>query len=136
MSHDYTRDRVELQDVMLNYVAAVDERDMGRYRACFADDVEVVGFGSQTYHGRDVWIDYVWNALRKYSASQHLLGPQFATIEGDEAHTRSTVQALHFLADGGARITLWGTYHTRMRRIDGRWMISRHELVVCGTSTD
>lgn len=136
MSHDYTRDRVELQDVMLNYVAAVDERDMGRYKACFADDVEVVGFGSQTYRGSDAWTDYVWNALSKYSASQHLIGPQFAIIEGDEAHTRSTVQALHFLADGGTRVTLWGTYHTTMRRIDGRWMISRHELVVCGTSTD
>ena len=136
MSHDYTRDRIELQDVMLNYVAAVDERDIERYKACFADDVEAVGFGSQTYRGREPWIDYAWNALRKYSASQHLLGPQFATIEGDEAHTRSSVQALHVLADGGARLTLWGTYHTHMRRIDGRWMISRHQLVVCGTSTD
>jgi len=136
MTRDYAQDRIELQDVMLNYVAAVDERDLERYKSCFSKDVEAVGFGTQTYHGRDAWIDYVWNALRKYSASQHLLGPQFATINVDEAHTRSSFQAVHFLADGSARFTLWGTYHTTMRRIDGRWVISRHELVVCGTSTD
>ena len=136
MPNNYAKDRIELQDVMLHYAAAVDERDLERYKACFADDVEAVGFGNQTYHGCDAWLDYVWNALKKYSASQHLLGPQFATIEGDEAHTRSAGQALHFLADGSARFTLWGTYHTTMRRIDGHWRISRHELVVCGTRQD
>ena len=36
-------DRSQLQDVMLSYAAAVDDRDMARYRACFADDVEIVG---------------------------------------------------------------------------------------------
>lgn len=136
MRHDHSRDRIELQDVMLNYAAAVDERNLERYRACFADDVEVVGFGTQTYRGRDAWVDYVWSALKKYSASQHMLGPQFATINGDEAQTRTDVQALHFLADSSTRFTLWATYKTTMRRIDDRWLISRHELVVCGTSTD
>jgi uncharacterized protein (TIGR02246 family) len=136
MTRDDTRDRIELQDVMLHYAAAVDTRDLERYKACFAPDVEVVGFGTQTYHGRDAWLSYVWGALAKYRATQHLLGPQFATIEGDIAHTRSDVQALHFLADASARFTLWATYHTTMKRIEGRWLISRHALSVCGTSTD
>jgi ketosteroid isomerase-like protein len=136
MPHEYTRDRIELQDLMLNYAAGVDERDRQRYAACFADDVEAVNFGTRIYRGRDTWVDYVWSALEKYQSSQHLLGPQFATIDGDHACTRSDVQALHFLADGGGRLTLWGTYHTDMRRIDGRWLISRHELQVCGTSSD
>jgi uncharacterized protein (TIGR02246 family) len=136
MTRDSNADRIELQDVMLNYAAAVDERDRERYAACFANDVEVVGFGTQTYHGRDAWVSYVWSALEKYRATQHLLGPQFATVAGDTAHTRSAVQALHFLADDSARFTLWATYHTTMRRSDGRWLISRHELVVCGTSSD
>jgi len=136
MTRDYTRDRIELQDVMLHYAAAVDMRDLERYQDCFSEDVEVVGFGTQTYHGRDAWVSYVWSALAKYRATQHLLGPQFATIDGDMAHTRSDVQALHFLADGSARFTLWATYHTTMKRIEGRWLISRHALSVCGTSTD
>lgn len=136
MSRDYTTDRIELQDVMLNYAAAVDERDSERYKACFANNVEVVGFGPETVRGRDTWVSQVWSALENYSGTQHLLGPQFATIEGDTAQTRSNVQALHFLADGSARFTLWGTYHTTLQRVDGRWLISRHELVVCSTSMD
>jgi hypothetical protein len=136
MNRDHCKDRIELQDVMLNYAAAVDDRDPDRYKACFSDDVEVVGFGIRTYHGYDDWADYVWSALQKYSASQHMLGPQFATIEGDEAQTRTDVQALHFLADSDARFTLWATYKTTLLRLNGRWLISRHELVVCGTSSD
>ena len=89
MTYDYTQDRIELQDVMLQYAAAVDERDVDRYKSCFRDDVEVVGFGTQTYRGRDAWVDYVWSALDKYQATQHLLGPQFAIIEGDEAQSRT-----------------------------------------------
>ena len=45
-------DRRQLQDVMLSYAAAVDDRDMARYRACFADDCEIVGFGEATISGR------------------------------------------------------------------------------------
>jgi hypothetical protein len=81
-------------------------------------------------------VSYVWSALERYSATQHLLGPQFATIEGDKAQTRSDVQATHFLAGDSGRFTLWATYITTMRRIDDRWQINRHELVICGTSTD
>ena len=132
---DYARDRIELQDVMLNYTAAVDERDFERYRACFADNVEVVGFGTGTFHGIEDWVNYVVNALEKFSATQHMLGPQFATIEGDEAQTRNDVQAVNFLASGKLSFTLWATYKTTMHRIHGRWLITRHELVICGTST-
>ena len=136
MPHDYTRDRIELQDLMLNYAAGVDERDRPRYSACFAEDVEVFNFGTGTYRGRDSWVEYVWSALQKYSASQHLLGPQLATIDGDHARTRCDFQALHVLADDSSRVILWGTYHTDMHRSDGRWLISRHELQVRATSTD
>jgi hypothetical protein len=133
---DYARDRIELQDVMLNYTAAVDERNFERYRACFADDVEVVGFGTQTFRGIEDWVTYVMNALEKYSSTQHMLGPQFATIEGDQAQTRSDVQAVNFLANGNLSFTLWATYKTTMRRIQGRWLITRHELTICGTSVN
>ena len=135
MTDGYSADRIALQDVMLDYAAGVDERDIERYRACFTDDVEVVGFGSGTYRGRDNWVEYVWGALDKYSATQHLLGPQHATINGDTARTRSDVQAMHVL-ESGARFTLWATYITDMHREGERWLINRHELVVRATHTD
>lgn len=136
MPDQYILDRIQLQDVMLDYAAAVDQRDRNRYRNCFTEDVEVFNFGEEIYRGRDVWVDYVWNALSNYSATQHLLGPQLATIGGDAATTRCDVQALHFLADDAGRFILGGSYLTNMHREQGQWKICRHELSVVGTSQD
>ncbi|MFK7733894.1 MAG: nuclear transport factor 2 family protein, partial [Pseudomonadales bacterium] len=131
-------DRQALQDVMLNYAAAVDERDIERYRACFAEDVEVVGFGESVVKGRDVWTEHVWGELEKYPFTQHLLAPMFAEVEGDIAQTRSDVQAMHGLPKteqgGPERFLLWATYCTTMHKINGEWKIQRHELQIRGTA--
>ncbi|MFK7977486.1 MAG: nuclear transport factor 2 family protein [Halioglobus sp.] len=135
-----TTDRIALQDVMLNYAAGVDERDKARYAACFASELEIHNFGDAVFRGRDEWVDYVWSALSQYSATQHLLGPQFATAASHSktgnrcASTRSDVQAMHVLVDGG-RFTLWATYHTTLECIDSQWLITRHELQVRGSSS-
>ena len=130
----YIADRIELMDVMLKYAKGVDERDMALYRSVFADDVEVVGFGRDVYRGVDAWAAFVETALAQYGPTQHMLGPQLATVDGDAAHCRTDVQALHYLKDKpNTTLTLWATYLTDMKRIDGVWKIARHELVSRGT---
>ena len=127
-------DRRQLQDVMLSYAAAVDDRDMARYRACFADDVEIVGFGEAIINGADTWTASVQRQLESFSATQHLMSPQLATVLGDTASARADVQALHVLKDGdGAMFTLWATYLTDFVRTGDSWKITRHELVIRGT---
>lgn len=133
-SVQYVADRIALMDVMLNYAKGVDERDLDLYRAQFADDVEVVGFGANAFHGGDEWTAYVKQALSAYGPTQHMLGPQLATVSGDTAHCRTDVQALHYLKDKpDTTLTLWATYVTDMQRIDGKWKIKRHQLVSRGT---
>jgi ketosteroid isomerase-like protein len=128
-------DRQALQDVMLRYAAGVDERDFEMYRSCFADEVEVVGFDADVIRGADAWVAFVRTALEQYGATQHLLGPQLATIKGDTADTRNDVQALHALKDPeGELFTLWATYNTRLQKQDGEWKIVRHELVPRATA--
>ena len=134
MSDQLTADRIALQDVMLKYAAGVDERDMSLYRSCFAEDVEVLGFGDATVNGADAWVEYVKNALKEYGPTQHMLGPQLATVNGDRARTRTDVQALHYMADAeDTTLTLWATYESDLRRVDGEWKIYRHRLVPRGT---
>lgn len=129
-----TDDRRQLQDVMLAYAAAVDDRDMARYRACFDDDVEIVGFGEAVVKGADTWTASVESQLEAFSATQHLMSPQLATVSGDTASARTDVQALHVIKDGdGAMFTLWATYLTNFVRTGEGWKIARHELVVRGT---
>jgi ketosteroid isomerase-like protein len=134
MSDQYVADRIALQDVMLKYAAGVDNRDFDLYRSCFADDVEVLGFGDETVNGGDAWLAYVKNALERFGPTQHMLGPQLATVDGDDAHCRTDVQALHYLkGEESTTLTLWATYETDMRRIGGEWKIVRHRLVSRGT---
>lgn len=127
-------DRRQLQDVMLSYAAAVDDRDLARYRACFAEDAEIVGFGEETVTGADAWTASVESQLDAFSSTQHLMSPQLASITGDTATARTDVQALHVLRDGnGAMFILWATYLTDFVRKEDGWKISRHELVIRGT---
>ena len=127
-------DRIAIQDVMSNYAAGVDERDLERYRRCFADDVVIVGFGEGITEGADQWVSDVIDKLEVFGATQHMLGPVYAEIAGDHADVRTDVQALHYMAnDPETTLTLWATYVTEMKRIDGNWKISRHELVRRGT---
>ena len=130
-------DRFAVQDVMLRYAAGVDERDLDMYRSCFADDVEVHGFGEETVVGADAWTEYVEAALEPFGPTQHLLGLQHAEIDGDQAHCRTDVQALHCLkAPEGEVFTLWATYVTDMQRVGGEWKITRHELVPRATKRE
>lgn len=130
----YVADRIACMDVMCKYAKGVDERDLDLYRSVFADDAEVVGFGPETYRGGDAWTAYVKQALARFGATQHMLGPQLATINGDKAHCRTDVQAHHYMKDDPkTTLTLWATYVTDMQRIQGEWKIKRHQLVSRGT---
>jgi ketosteroid isomerase-like protein len=127
-------DRFAIQDVMSNYAAGVDERDLDRYRDCFADDVVIVGFGAGPTEGADQWVSEVIGKLEAFGATQHMLGPVYAEIKGDHANVRTDVQALHYMAeDPETTLILWATYVTEMKKIEGAWKISRHELVRRGT---
>ena len=133
-SLQYVADRIACMDVMLKYAKGVDNRDMALYRSVFADDVLVTGFGPNELNGGDAWTAYVTQALLAYGPTQHMLGPQLATIDGDLAHCRTDVQAHHYLKDKPTTtLTLWATYETDMKRINGDWKISRHKLVSRGT---
>ena len=126
-------DRIALQDVMLKYAAGVDERDFDLYASCFLENVEVLDFGEAPINGRVEWVEYVRGALDNYGPTQHMLGPQLASVNGDNAHCRTDVQALHYLKQPeGEILTLWATYETDMVRTDEGWKISKHRLVSRG----
>lgn len=127
-------DRIALQDVMERYAAGVDERDLDLYASVFCEDVEVLGFAPETIRGREEWVNFVSNALERFGPTQHLMGPQLAEVDGDQANCRTNVQATHFLKEPeGEILILWACYESTMRRTDEGWKIARHRLVARGT---
>ena len=106
------------------------------YRDCFAENAEILGFGSDSVMGADAWTEEVKRKLGAFEATQHLLGPQIIDIQGDTAFTRTDVQAIHYLKDRPSEtLTLWAVYLTNYRRIKSEWKIIRHELVRRGLRT-
>ena len=128
-------DRLAAQDTIVAYANSLDDRDFDSYRRLFRPDVILEGFGPKTIRGVDAWLEFVEKALAPYRQTQHMLGPQLATIDGDDADARTDLQAIHMMKEPAGEIfTLWGTYQTRFRRgADGTWRIARHELVVRAT---
>ena len=127
-------DRLAIQDVMTRYAAGVDDRDFEQYRGCFADDVEIVGFGGDPVIGAARWPEDVKGKLAVFGQTQHMLGPQLVSIEGDKASARTDVQAMHYMADDPeTTLILWATYFTDLKREVTGWKIARHELVRRGT---
>ena len=86
-------DRLAIQDVMTRYAAGVDDRDMAQYRACFADDVEIVGFGGDPVQGADLWVEDVIQKLSVFGATQHMLGPQLVKLAGDQANAQTFAES-------------------------------------------
>jgi len=130
---DQLLDRLAVQDVMLRYAATVDDKDYPGYKALFTEDVEVVGMGAEVMKGIETFYPWWMEALGNYDATQHMLSPTYATIEGDLAKTRTDVQATHYpKGEANKTLTLWATYHTDMRRVGDEWKICRHELVSRG----
>ena len=130
-------DRQALADVMSTYAACIDDRDDGRYRALFRDDVEVVGFQREAMKGVEAWVAFVNAQLDRFQTTQHMLGPLLTKIDGDRADARTDLQATHWMREPeGSVFTLWGTYETEMVRDptgEHGWKISRHALVRRGT---
>jgi uncharacterized protein (TIGR02246 family) len=137
MSTEAIAERLAVQEVMLNYAAGVDDRERDRYASCFAQDLEVIGFGAENFSGRQAWVKFVWTALEKYSSTQHMLSPPLVSVDGDRASARTDVQALHYFKEGEhQRFILWATYFTDLQRIEGAWKIVRHELVTRGSEME
>jgi ketosteroid isomerase-like protein len=126
---DPIEDRLAVGDVIIRYATSVDARAMDRYATCFTEDVVVTGFGDDTFRGLGPYVAYVNGALARFGRTQHLIGNQEISIDGDTAHMRSYVQATHVLAaDEATLVILWAVYDDQLVRTAEGWKIRRHHL--------
>jgi 3-phenylpropionate/cinnamic acid dioxygenase small subunit len=127
-------ERLAVQDVMVTYASSIDDRDFDTYRRLFHSEVEFEGFGSEPIRGVDAWLKFVEKQLEPYRQTQHLLGPPRVQVDGDRAHMRTDLQAMHFKREPKGQIVwLWGAYRTEVAREAGVWTIRKHQLDVWGT---
>ena len=127
-------DRLEIENLRRLYAKATDaigrveEADVeeGRaiYHRIFTPDVSIrtVGESPLTAENPDEWVDVVYKALKDYTGTQHLIGTQLVTINGDEAYMESYVNAWHQYEDGRV-FAFIGTYIDKVRKTERGWQI-------------
>jgi len=126
-------DRQEITDVLIEYCCALDRMDLPRLSALFTDDC-VVDYGPDEQlrsHGAlalEKSLERMWRWSR---TSHHLANVQIEFGGEDKAVVRSYVHAWHERADGSAA-TIFGQYHDRFVRADGRWRIGERRMFMNG----
>lgn len=129
-------DRQQIEDLQRLYAKATDtiglatpeDVEAGRaiYHRIYTPDVNIrtsnTGADPLTASSPDEWVDVVYDALKDYTGTQHLIGTQLVDLNGDEAHMESYVNAWHKYDDGRVYFFL-GTYISKARRTAQGWKI-------------
>ena len=96
------------------------------YRQIFTPDVAITtsetGADPLTASSPDEWVDVVYDALKDYTGTQHLIGTQLVELNGDEALMESYVNAWHKNPDDTVYSFL-GTYISKVKKTAGGWQI-------------
>ncbi|MDF3932878.1 nuclear transport factor 2 family protein [Pseudomonas citronellolis] len=122
-------DRLEIQQLAVDYCNAIDSRDFAALDRVFSPDAYIdyraMGGIDGAYPQVRAWLG---EALATFPAYQHMIGNHAIELSGDEASGRILCfnpMAVD-LADGSRRtffLGLW--YHDRYRRTEQGWRIAR-----------
>tara|TARA_A100001391_G_scaffold130111_3_gene89415 strand:- start:20621 stop:21238 length:618 start_codon:yes stop_codon:yes gene_type:complete len=137
---NYGNDRAEIEDLMARYLFAIDYFDWDAYVSVFAEDAELE-YASGITRGREAIRESVVNF-------SHNIGRYYHTEDGEMARLRHVVlqKAIRIVGDRAWGRTLWvemanngpgdtmkmgtyGVYEDEFRRIDGRWLIQRRNVL-------
>jgi len=121
-------DEGDVSQVILRYADGIDRRQFDRVWECFSPDAYVSGSSfSGPLHE---YLPRLLEGVQSFGATQHFMGNQLITVEGDRAHTETYTVARHFGdAAGEDEVLVLGVRYVDdlTRREDGRWVISRRE---------
>lgn len=121
-------DRFEIQDLIVGYCYAVDNRDYDALDACFTADAEIDYSEMVGVKGSLPEIKaFLRESLAAVNAFQHAVSTTQYTITGDTAKTRTAVYNPMVITEGdGDRVMVFGLWylHDYIRTADG-WRISR-----------
>lgn len=99
---------------------------------CTPDVVWDHGSGLPIVHGPQGVSDFLVMMTSRYEGSMHALTNEMVTLDGDRAHSRTYLQAYHWLPvlDGGsgprpADFVTTGVYIDDLERTDEGWRIAR-----------
>jgi len=120
-------DRIEIDDLLIRYTRAIDEKDWLLLDACFTPDAHLdytsAGGVAGDYPEVRAWLE---KALAPFPMTVHYVTNSLVELDGDSATGRTAVfNPMGFPGeDGGRRIFYVGAYYNdRLVRTDDGWRI-------------
>ena len=147
-------DRSEIIEVLARYARALEQRDGTAVAALFAPDGEFTLFGR---YGRDDYVDAGVHVVGRdtirtmidagsmppgrgmhYLTTDHIveisgddadMSAQFVAVESNaELRSETWWSTAAGMVQGTLALTMIGRYDSRLRRIDGRWVLTTHSV--------
>jgi hypothetical protein len=115
-------DREDITDVLVRYATGIDSRDWALFRTCFTDDARFDYGGIGTWDDPDAITDYM---RRSHSGpSLHRLTNFVIDVDGDQATSRTYVDAVVMGPKGFGVVNTFGWYDDELRRTADGWRIA------------
>jgi len=121
-------DRAQISDVLIAYASCADARDWDGIAALFTED-GVVTSPLGDMRGRE-FASVAAPLMASFWATQHISTNHAIRIDGDEASSRSYLQAIHLTEQGDPSVhaDIGGWYGHTFTRVDGCWLICTMDL--------
>jgi hypothetical protein len=134
-------DRAEISDIVARLGYTQDDKDFDGLAALFADrigfDMPAAGGDPATDITRAELASLARTVLSGFTATQHRACNVLTTVDGDIAHCRAMVDAWHTVpTDPGIAnfYTARNNWLLRLKRVDGRWLITKWTVVTAAPS--
>jgi ketosteroid isomerase-like protein len=94
---------MEIEQPLIRYCHAVDQRDWDAYRAVYTEDAVVDDVGAGPGNSVDDMVAFLPRALERVVQIQHAISTSLVEIDGDTAHARTVCHCPVVLdrGDGG-----------------------------------
>jgi uncharacterized protein (TIGR02246 family) len=119
-----------IEQLMIHYIDRIDANDPVGAAACFTEDGLGVYWGD--YHGREAIAERLAGILDAFTATSHHLTNVAPVITGDTATSQAYVYAFHRRVETNAYLHIWGRWVDELRKVDGRWLFARREVLRVG----
>jgi 3-phenylpropionate/cinnamic acid dioxygenase small subunit len=121
-------DRQDISDVLVRYATGIDRRDWTLFRTIFTDDCELDYGEIGSWKGADAVTEFMQQAHAMAGHTMHRLTNQVITINGDEAQSRTYIDALIMVGDTGSGVNAAGFYDDDFVRTERGWRIARRRF--------
>jgi ketosteroid isomerase-like protein len=119
---------MEIEQVLIRYCHAIDQRDWDAYRSVYTEDAVIDDVSAGPGNSVDAMVEFLSGALERVALIQHAISTSLVEVDGDTAHARTVCHCPVVLdrGDGQTEMFFQGLWYVDelVRTPDG-WKIAK-----------